>query len=196
MPSKKDKPAASPEASECAHCGVQEGNHGAILRKCVRCKVASYCSKPCQTAHWKAGHKLQCVRPKERTPQAVGTDKPLMEDPGEKDECPICLDPLDKGSACTLPCTHAFHPTCVEGLRSYGINQVCPMCRKELPPGPEHLFEEACRMYFPLKSRVDRGEASWGSLTVAQQLTMDAVVQKCKLAAEQGHVGATRARPW
>ena len=143
MPIKKDKASANPEARECAHCGVQEGNHGATLRKCVRCKVTSYCSKPCQTAHWKAGHKLQCVRPEERTPQAVGTDKPLMEDPGEKDECPICLDPLDKGSACTLPCTHTFHPTCVEGLRSYGIKQVCPMCREELPPGPEQLFEEA-----------------------------------------------------
>ena len=106
MPIKKDKASANPEASECAHCGVQEGNHGAILRKCVRCKVTSYCSKPCQTAHWKAGHKLQCVRPEERTPHAVGTDKPLMEDPGKRDECPICLDPLDKGSACTLPCTH------------------------------------------------------------------------------------------
>ena len=94
MPIKKDKASANPEARECAHCGVQEGNHGATLRKCVRCKVTSYCSKPCQTAHWKAGHKLQCVRPEERTFQARGAVKPLMDGPGDENEFPIHMWPL------------------------------------------------------------------------------------------------------
>ena len=56
-PSKK-KGAASPEAAECAFCGAREGNRGTTLSKCARCKVTSYCGKPCQLAHWRAGHKL------------------------------------------------------------------------------------------------------------------------------------------
>ena len=30
------------------------------LQRCTRCKVAKYCTKLCQKAHWKAGHKTQC----------------------------------------------------------------------------------------------------------------------------------------
>ena len=184
---KKDKAAASPEASVCANCGVQEGQHGATLSKCRKCKATLYCSRDCQRAHWDAGHKGQCVRPEDRAPEKA----PLASGGGgDEDECPICLEPLAEGSALTLPCTHRFHPGCVEGLRSYGIKQVCPMCREELPPGPEQLFEEGCRLFFPLNSCVDRGEASWGSLTAAQQRTMDEVVQKWTLAAEQGKAGA------
>ena len=183
---KKDKAAASPEASVCANCGVQEGQHGATLSKCRKCKATLYCSRDCQRAHWDAGHKGQCVRPEDRAPEKA----PLASGGGgDEDECPICLEPLVKGSALTLPCTNCFHPGCVEGLRSYEIKQVCPMCREELPPGPEQLFEEAGRFFFPFNSRVDRGEASWGSLTAAQQRTMDEVVQKWTLAAEQGNAG-------
>jgi TPR repeat protein len=189
----KKKSAASPEAAECAFCSAREGHQGAALSKCTRCKVTSYCSKPCQLAHWRGGHKVQCVRPEERTPQAVCTDKLSTDDRklGDEDECPICLELLlGRASACTLPCSHTFHRSCVEGLRSYGINQVCPMCRKELPPGPDQLFEEACRAFFPLQARVERGEASWGSLTAAQQREMDELIQKWRLAANQGHAVA------
>jgi len=43
---------------------------------------------------------------------------------------------------------------------------VCPMCRVELPPGPEKLHEEkAARRCVDVNRRVDRGEASWGALT-------------------------------
>ena len=38
-PSKKnDKAAASSEAGVCANSGVQEGQHGAALGKCRKCK--------------------------------------------------------------------------------------------------------------------------------------------------------------
>ena len=83
-----------------------------------------------------------------------------------------------------------LHRSCVEGLLSYGIEQVCPMCREELPPGPEQLFEEGCRLFLPLWTRVERGESSWGSLTVAQQRTVDEVMLKWVLAAEQGLANA------
>ena len=36
-------------AGRCAHCG------DAAQFKCVRCKVATYCSPKCQKAHWKSG---------------------------------------------------------------------------------------------------------------------------------------------
>jgi len=57
--------------------------------------------------------------------------------------------------------------------------QAFPMCRKRLPPGPKQLFREEGRIYVPLSSdRVKRGEALWGSLTVAPQRKADEVVQK------------------
>ena len=39
----------------CANCGGT-----APQRRCSRCGSASYCSKECQRAHWKKGHRDQC----------------------------------------------------------------------------------------------------------------------------------------
>jgi len=64
------------------------------------------------------------------------------------------------------------------------------MCRVELPPGPEQLDEEATRRYFEVHRRVDRGDASWGALTKAQQREMDIVVGMWRNAADQGHADA------
>jgi len=58
------KEAASVNSSElpsststgCANCG----DVAPTLRTCSRCKVVSYCSKECQVAHWKLGHKVAC----------------------------------------------------------------------------------------------------------------------------------------
>jgi hypothetical protein len=36
--------------------------HAPALRRCARCKRASYCSEPCQRLHWKA-HKHACASP-------------------------------------------------------------------------------------------------------------------------------------
>ena len=186
IPTKKDKGAAAPEANVCAHCLAPEGSHGVVLKACTRCKATHYCGRACQTAHWRAGHKQFCVTPEERAPQPASSTR--MQPP-EEDlrpvECAVCLDPLASGAAlCTLPCTHTFHASCVEGLRSFGIQQVCPMCRVELPPGPEKLLEEASQRYFDVKRRVDRGEASWGALTKAQQREMDEVLRLWRSARE------------
>ena len=46
----------------CSFCGQPEGTD-LKLRRCSACFGASaprYCSKPCQTRAWKAGHKLVC----------------------------------------------------------------------------------------------------------------------------------------
>ena len=42
-----------------AQCGVAAPN----LKACGRCGDAAYCSRECQIAHWKGGHKKKCVSP-------------------------------------------------------------------------------------------------------------------------------------
>ena len=90
-------------------------------------------------------------------------------------ECAICLEPLGPSSPgfCALPCSHALHVPCAGGLRSFGLVQVCPMCRTELPPGPAELIEEGCRLFIPLKKLVERSGGAWGRLTAAQRRTME-----------------------
>ena len=56
----------------------------------------------------------------------------------DPDDCPICLEPLVSDTV-TLPCTHIFHVKCVERLRSFKIQQNCPLCRADLPWVAERL---------------------------------------------------------
>jgi len=66
---------------------------------------------------------------------------------GENDEsCPICLELLSDATLCTLPCEHDFHRDCVEALRKLGVLKACPLCRADLPNGPEKLLEEEIRI--------------------------------------------------
>jgi hypothetical protein len=138
---KKDKGASAPEAKICANCLAPDGEHGVTLKACTRRKITDYCGRACQTAHWKAGHKQHCVTPEERAPQPAsnpptGGDTREIEPKYDKGpvECDICLDPLASGTVCTLPCTHTFHASCVEVLRSFGLKQARPLlCRAQLP---------------------------------------------------------------
>ena len=192
-PTKKDKGASAPEARVCGNCLAPEGQGGVTLTVCPRCKLTPYCSKPCQTADWKAGHKKHCLTPEQRrVPQqapapAQGARASSACSEQGPDECPVCLDPLASGTVCILPCTHTFHAACVAELRSFGIKQACPQCCAALPPGPEKLYEEAVRRLFIVERRVACGEASWGALTKAQQREMNEVIGLWRSAAEQGH---------
>ena len=190
--SKKDKDASAPEAKECANCLAPEGRHGVTLKACTRCKATHYCGRACQTAHWKAGHKQFCVTPEERAPQPASPSPTSSGAAADHRafECAICLDSLTSGALVTLPCTHTFHSSCVEGLRSFGTKQVCPMCRAELPPGPEQLYKEATCRYLDVRQRVNRGEASWCALTKAQQQEIDEAIRMLRMAAEQGQAQA------
>ena len=164
----KKKVAASSRA--CGNCGALEDPPDTTLSACARCHLVSYCSKPCQAQHWRqkpGGHKQFCVTPEERRPECAqsgqneteptpGMTKPHgfpapVSTPAKCDECAICLEPLDPSSSdcCTLPCSHAFHIPCVEGLRSFGIKQVCPMCRAELPPGRSSSSSKAAGFTCP-----------------------------------------------
>ncbi len=43
--------------NSCVKCGKEDG-----LSACSRCKVTLYCSRECQVAHWKDGHKAECKK--------------------------------------------------------------------------------------------------------------------------------------
>ena len=45
------------EESACSQCGAR--GHG--FQQCARCQAARYCSKECQKAAWKQGHKEACM---------------------------------------------------------------------------------------------------------------------------------------
>ena len=47
----------------CSRPGCAIGETEARLKSCARCKVAAYCSKECQVAAWKGGHKKVCKPP-------------------------------------------------------------------------------------------------------------------------------------
>jgi TPR repeat protein len=183
-----------PDAQTCAHCLSVLGRAGATILMCARCGLVAYCSKDCQRAHWRANHKSFCVPKADRAPPPVEPkasvkkkDKSTTPQGSEGDECSICLEPLSLASAATLPCGHMFHPACVEGLRSFGVKQVCPMCRTELPPGPDQLFDVAARLFFPIQTRKERKGGSWGALTVKEQKQTDEALQLWTQAADQGH---------
>jgi hypothetical protein len=47
----------------CAYCYVLESGmqEGETLSKCGWCKQVTYCSRECQTEHWKTAHKKECA---------------------------------------------------------------------------------------------------------------------------------------
>ena len=61
-------------------------------------------------------------------------------------------------------CKHVFHGPCVASLRVRADAQVCPLCRKDLPPGPDVLYEKAIGIIGALANKVKRGLTSWLSL--------------------------------
>ena len=79
---------------------------------------------------------------------------------------------------------------CLAELRTKKVAQACPLCRAELPPGLDGLYELAYRTYGRIAGMVHRGEMSWASLPAAEQEEMDEVIAMLTEAAAQGHVGA------
>jgi len=47
----------------CGGCGVDvKASPERKFKACGRCRSAWYCGKECQTKHWRAGHKIDCVK--------------------------------------------------------------------------------------------------------------------------------------
>jgi len=193
---KTKKGGVNPEAHDCAYCHAFEVGD-VLYRLCGQCKVARYCSSHCQIAHWRGGHKENCVTPSERSVAVAAAaaalaaaDNPVTEDQELLDEeCPVCMETMSALSLCTLPCLHRFHAECLNKWRSFE-HQTCPLCRHELPPGPDQLFAEASWLFCRIDRRVRQADGSWGALSAGQQRTMNEVVRQLALAAEQGHADA------
>ena len=49
------------QAYECAHCKKAQSRDAGKMDYCSKCKAVRYCSRACQAADWKAGHKYACV---------------------------------------------------------------------------------------------------------------------------------------
>ncbi|KXZ47496.1 hypothetical protein GPECTOR_35g934 [Gonium pectorale] len=60
--------------AQCANpaCANLEGDSEAdlALKVCARCGSVGYCCRPCQTAHWRAGHKEACGSRRDRASEA------------------------------------------------------------------------------------------------------------------------------
>eukprot|EP00613_Pedinella_sp_CCMP2098_P031233 CAMPEP_0171721736 /NCGR_PEP_ID=MMETSP0991-20121206/22563_1 /TAXON_ID=483369 /ORGANISM="non described non described, Strain CCMP2098" /LENGTH=452 /DNA_ID=CAMNT_0012313715 /DNA_START=172 /DNA_END=1530 /DNA_ORIENTATION=+ len=127
---------------ECANCTATKSETGQPLsQKCARCKIVAYCSRECQMQHWKrGGHKKWCLTPKERSVQSALAKKEDHEATSGLHcgtaNCPVCLEPIMLGDTdllVTLACSHVYHISCIEELRSNALQQVCPLCRADLP---------------------------------------------------------------
>jgi len=105
-------------------------------------------------------------------------------------ECAICLGSLAAAETVTLPCNHKFHMGCVSSMRKLTQNQVCPVCRANLPPGPKRAFEEAVRRYLVVDRRLAREDRAWTSLSKKERDEMDAVIALWRGAASEGQTEA------
>ena len=100
----------------------------------------------------------------------------------------ICIGPLV--DPVPLPSGHAYCRECSGGGRTKGESQTCPLCRAELPPGVEGLFDLATRAYRRGAGRVRRGEAVWEAREGESAEEMEEAVAMLTEAVAQGHVGA------
>ena len=127
---KKKKDSSASTTAECANCTASD----VPLQKCGRCGLVRYCSVECQKQHWiKGGHKQFCLTPNERKVQAVDGGGGSTKNSGDEEVCSVCLQPLSSTKTSTLPCTHVIHVKCLEQLQSFSDQQLCPVCRAELP---------------------------------------------------------------
>jgi len=185
-PFKEKKGASSAcNVKECANCL----SSSVALHACTRCKIVYYCSRPCQILHWKkGGHQQLCISLEERKPNVASALKNEVIVGGSM--CPVCLEGLRPESSMTLPCKHNFHYECVQGLRRFGVQQVCPLCRAELPPGPEKLFERAARQYLALERRQQMPGQKWESMMQADRKEAKEITGALRQAAAEGYAPA------
>lgn len=187
----KTKKGPAPSTKVCDNCFVPEGAGGAKkLSACARCGTVLYCSRNCQREHWKASHKHCCIAKADRARQREGPLNALKgkssSEAAAGEKCCICLDPLTDRSTCSLNCKHVFHTVCVAQLRKFGVKQVCPLCRTELPAGPEKVNEEAFHRFRAVCQLVMQGEVSWSALPPLLQVEMNGAFDGWKRAAEKG----------
>jgi uncharacterized protein len=169
---------------ECANCG--DNNVNTTFRACSRCRLSYYCGRECQVSHWKL-HKLVCVVIEDRHPN----EKTLPPQNNSKvmnliGKCPVCLESISSLTSCTLPCNHTFHIGCVSDIRGHkSSSQACPLCRTDLPPGPEQSYFAGMAILGHIGK--DIGSQNLSEETIRLQETM---TKYLTFAAEEGHCKA------
>ena len=178
----KGKEDAAPETHRCFHCQSES----AKMMCCSQCNRAWYCGKPCQKKHWKQ-HKRACVAAVAAASRraALRREATAARDGGVIDNktCVICVGPVV--APVELPCGHAYCGACLAELREKDVPQACPLCRVELPPGLDGLWDLAYRMLKRISGMVGRGETSWASLPAVEQVEINEAVAMLTEAAAQ-----------
>ena len=127
----------------------------------------------------------------DRGAESVGRAVFKNRDDDDDDECAMCLESLASAKVLKLPCSHVYHAQCVVKLREFGIQQVCPLCRADLPPGPDQLFNDASYRYIRLQCRYGRGnDKPWRPIAAEDRAFMEEMVSMLEEAADQGHANA------
>ena len=82
-----------------------------------------------------------------------------------------------------------FQGICVALLRRHAEAQACPMmCRADLPPGPDEVFDKAFKVYVSIAVKIQRGLASWDSLNKDDERDMCGATTMAHEAVFQGHI--------
>jgi len=117
------------EERVCGNCTAPDGQDDTRLKPCSRCRLVFYCNKACQTQHWKASHRADCVALADRSPDAVSRaeETPLSAmDSLTIVTCSICLAAISRATNSTLPCEHSFHESCLAANKALK----CVLCMK------------------------------------------------------------------
>lgn len=95
----------------------------------------------------KPEHVSRCPTKEKSTKKSTKKSK---KKPKEIEKCAMCFEEMGKPCECTkLPCGHTFHTNCISQLRESSIDNKCPLCRENLPPGTleEEVYEEERKNY-------------------------------------------------
>jgi tetratricopeptide (TPR) repeat protein len=59
------------------------------------------------------------------------------------EDCCICFDQMLPGNSRLLDCGHSFHSVCIAKHLETGMNDCCPLCRKQMAPDPQYFVTKA-----------------------------------------------------
>ena len=153
---------------ECGHCGEPEKKAG-DMNVCGRCHRVRYCSRACQSAHWKTGgHKKLCLPPEACKPSA----QPL-EDRTAEIQCLICLG--SSGRVYEHTCRSRIHISCLADLFGHHTcdSLACTQNKScNSPPCP------VCRVPFPKLSVIFDQLAAKGMFAECRELNSTANYQQ------------------
>lgn len=102
--------------------------------------------------------------------------------------CVICLEPIK--NRLKLSCNHEFCRACIDALREHDVQQLCPLCRKPLPPSAQRLWEKGVTIYTMINRQMSRRRITWSDSPPAFKRKMRDALILFQKAAVQGHARA------